>query len=175
MNKKDFNNISMNGRLAYQLMCVERYLLKKYPDIDFKPIFEIFWQVTNGMYWDTFSEYVIDFEPNKFLEFEKFEDQGWCVITKDLYDTVKPIISKLGDDVDDLFETLKDQTFVYAYTVVPKNTSESIDIIFDAIEFLKKENIELPDIKQVEFSTIDQRNGWGNHFDGTKLSIILNK
>ena len=35
--------------------------------------------------------------------------------------------------------------------------------------------IELPDIKLVEFSTIDQRNGWGDHFDGTKLSIILNK
>ena len=175
MNKKDFNNISMNGRLAYQLMCVERYLLKKYPNNDFRPIFELFWQATNGMFWDTFSDYVMDLEPSNMLEFNTYEEQEWLRLSKDEYDKLLPCIKGLGTDIDDLFETLKDQTFIYAYTVVPKNTSESINIIFDTIEFLKNENIDLPDIKQVEFSTIDQRNGWGNHFDGTKLSIILNK
>ena len=61
MNKKDFENISMNGRLAYQLMCVERYLVSKYPNKDFTKLMELLWQVTNGMYWDTFSGYLIEF------------------------------------------------------------------------------------------------------------------
>jgi hypothetical protein len=173
--KKDFKNISMNGRLAYQLMCVERYLLHQYPTLDFKPMFEILWQVTNGMYWDTFSDYIIDMEPQYFLECKTYEEQEWLTLTKKEYDTLYPIISKLGSDVDDLFETLKDQTFVYAYTIVPKNTHESIDIIFETISFLLKYHIPLPDIKLISFSTIDQRHSWGNHFDGTKFSIILNK
>jgi hypothetical protein len=173
--KKDFKNISMNGRLAYQLMCVERYLLHQYPTLDFKPMFEILWQVTNGMYWDTFSDYVIDMEPHKFLRFKEFVVDGWLIMTKELYEQLYPTISQLSSDVDDLFETLKDQTFVYAYTIVPKNTHESIDIIFETISFLLKYHIPLPDINLISFSTIDQFNGWGDNFDGTKFSIILNK
>lgn len=175
MNKKDFNNISMNGRLAYQLMCVEKYLLAKYQNNDFTKVMQLLWQVTNGMYWDTFSDYVMDLEPSNLFEYDTYEEQEWLRLSEEEYNELKDDMMGLGSEVDDLFETLKEQTFVYAYTVVPENTKESIDIIFDTIEFLKQEKIELPDIKLVEFSTIDQRNGWGDHFDGTKLSIILNK
>ena len=175
MNKKDYNNISMNGRLAYQLMCVERYLLTKYPKNDFTKLMQLLWQVTNGMYWDSFSDYVIDLEPSNLFEFDTYEEQEWLRLSKEEYDELIPCMKGLDNIVDDLFETLKEQTFVYAYTVVPENTKESIDIVFDTIDFLKQDGIELPDIKLVEFSTIDQRNGWGDHFDGTKLSIILNK
>jgi len=175
MNKKDFNNISMNGRLAYQLMCVERYLLAKYPNKDFSKLMKLFWQVTNGMYWDTFSDYVMDLEPSNFFEYDTYEEQDWLRLSKSEYDELVFCMRDLNSEIDKLFETLKDQTFVYSYTVIPKDTKESINIIFDTIDILKKEKIDLPDIKYVNFSTIDQRNGWGNYFDGTKLSIILNK
>ncbi len=173
MNKKDFKNISMNGRLAYQLMCTESYLITKYPNKDFTELFKLFWQVTNGMYWDTFSDYVMDLEPSNMFEFKTYEEQQWLRLSKEEYDLLKPCIEGLDNGIDDLFETLKEQTFVYAYSVVPKNTKESIDIVFDTIKFLEKEHIPLPDIKKVEFSTIDQRDGWGDSFDGTKLSIVL--
>ena len=175
MNKKDFENISMNGRLAYQLMCVERYLVSKYPNKDFTKLMELLWQVTNGMYWDTFSGYLIEFNKSCFFEFDTYEEQEWLYVTKEQYELFKNLISELDDNDESILETLKDQAEVYAYTVVPKNTKESIDIVFDTIKFLKQEKIKLPVIKLVEFSTIDQRNGWGDHFDGTKLSIILNK
>lgn len=174
MNKKDFKNISMNGRLAYQLMCVERYLVSKYPNKDFTKLMELLWQVTNGMYWDTFSDYVMDLEPSTLFEFNTYEEQEWLRLSKEEYKELTPCMKGLDNVVDDLFETLKEQTFVYAYTEVPKNTKESIDIVFDTIKFLKQEKIKLPDVKLVEFSTIDQQDGWGNSFDGTKLSIILN-
>ena len=176
MNKKDFKNISMAGRLAYQLMCAERYFTHKYPNEDFTELFKLLWPVTNGMYFDTFSGYIIELEPSYMLEFNSYEEDGsWHELTKEQYDTFKPLIQKFDQEDEDFLETLKDQIDVYAYTVVPKDTSESIDIVFDTIKFLKKHKIPLPDIKLVEFSTIDQFNGWGDNFDGTKLSIILNK
>ena len=46
----------------------------------------------------------------------------------------------------------------------------AVDLVVKA---LKKNNIELPDFSLVQFSTIDQFNGWGDKFDGTKLSLIL--
>lgn len=38
-----------------------------------------------------------------------------------------------------------------------------------------KNKIELPDPKFVEFSKFCERDGWGEHFGGSKLSLILNK
>lgn len=175
MNKKDFKNISMNGRLAYQLMCVEKYFLYKYPQKDFTELFQLLWKATNGMYWDTFSGYLIELDKSCFLEFDTYEEQEWMYISKEQYNSFVELIKSFDENDQKILETLKDQAEVYAYTVVPENTSESIDILFNTIQFLKNEKIKLPDIKLVEFSSIDQRNGWGDHFDGTKLSIILNK
>jgi len=175
MNKKDFKYISMSGRIAYQLLCVEKYFIAKYPEKDFKDLFSLLWQVTNEMYFDTFSGYLIELNKSCFFEFKTYEEQQWLYITKNQFDLFKELVSEFDEDDENILETLKDQAEVYAYTVVPENTKESIDIVFDTIEFLKQEKIELPDIKLVEFSTINQNNGWGDQFDGTKLSIILNK
>ena len=173
MTKKDFKTISMNGRMAYQLMCAERYFTYKHPKLDFKELFKLLWQVTNGMWWDTFSAYIIELEPSFMLEKENYEDDEWLHLTKTQHDLFKPLISEFDEEDEEFMETLKDQAEVYAYTVVPKDTSESINIIFETIDFLKNNNIELPDFSLVQFSTIDQFNGWGDKFDGTKLSLIL--
>ena len=107
MNKKDFNNISMNGRLAYQLMCVERYLLTKYPKNDFTKLMQLLWQVTNGMYWDSFSDYVIDLEPSNLFEFDTYEEQEWLRLSKEEYDELIPCMNGLDNIVDDFFKCLK--------------------------------------------------------------------
>lgn len=36
-------NISMMGRMAYVIMCVEKYLLNKYPNRNWKLLSEILW------------------------------------------------------------------------------------------------------------------------------------
>ncbi len=173
MNKKNFINISMNGRLAYQLMCAEKYFVNKYPNKDFTELFHILWKVTNGMYWDTFSGYLIELKKEYFFKVSSYDDRNWLYLTKKQYDLFKPMVSEFDDEDEALLLTLIDQAEVYAYTVVPKDTSESIDIVFETIEFLKKRKIKLPDIKLIEIYTIDQMDGWGDFFDGTKLSIIL--
>lgn len=173
MRKKDFYNISMAGRLAYQLMCLERYLLTKYPDNNFQELMKLLWPATNGMFWDKFVGYVIELSPSYFMEFDSYEKQIWHDVSKELYDKMKPTISTLGSDIDELFELLKDQAYVFEGTGVQKPGIESINIIFETIKILKDNNIPIPDVKAVAFSTIDQFRGWGNKFDGTKLSRIL--
>jgi hypothetical protein len=50
---------------------------------------------------------------------------------------------------------------------------ESLAIIDRAETILINQNIELPDYSKVLFSKSSERNGWGNNFDGSRLSIIL--
>ena len=62
---------------------------------------------------------------------------------------------------------------VYSYTSIPGKGKESIDLIKKSIKILEENDIKLPDPKKIEFSSFDEKNGWGNNFDGTYLSIIL--
>ena len=50
---------------------------------------------------------------------------------------------------------------------------ESLSIIEHAEAILLSQDIELPDYTKVLFSKTSERNGWGNDFDGSYLSIIL--
>ena len=52
---------------------------------------------------------------------------------------------------------------------------ESLKIIADTEMVLDRHGIPLPDHSKVLFSSIAERNGWGNDFDGRFLSRILNR
>lgn len=173
MNKKDFDNISMNGRLAYQLLCLEAYLTTKYPQKDFKALMSLLWQATDNMYWNEFADYIMDLAPINLYEFETYEKQEWLIITKDQYEELLPCIIKNDTNIDELFETIKDHTYVYEGTTIKLPGKESIDIVFETIKILKDSKIALPSIDKVQFSSINELNGWGNPFDGTKLSSII--
>ena len=51
---------------------------------------------------------------------------------------------------------------------------ESVEIIQKAERILINHKIGIPDIERISFSSINELNGWGNDFDGTFLSVILN-
>lgn len=50
--KNKIENISLNGRLAYLIMCCEAYLKSKYPERDWKFVAENMWEITKAEYWN---------------------------------------------------------------------------------------------------------------------------
>lgn len=44
--KEEFYNITMTGKICYIFMCIERYLVDKYPDRDWTPVAKHMWQWT---------------------------------------------------------------------------------------------------------------------------------
>ena len=44
--KQRFENMSINGRMAYVIMCVEVWLQGKYPDRDWTIVSETMWKAT---------------------------------------------------------------------------------------------------------------------------------
>ena len=64
-------------------------------------------------------------------------------------------------------------SMVYSYTVIPGIGRESIKLVEEAIKILKENGIELPDPDTVSFSRFSEKDGWGEPFDGKRLSIIL--
>lgn len=57
----DFKTISIRGRIAYGIMCAESYALSKFPDRDWKPLFQVLWGISrDDVYWDEWASDVID-------------------------------------------------------------------------------------------------------------------
>ncbi len=40
-----YDNLSIRGRVAYAIMCFERYAIHKYPDTDMSSVSEMMWKI----------------------------------------------------------------------------------------------------------------------------------
>ena len=143
--KQRFENISMNGRMAYVIMCVEAWLQGTYPDRDWTMVSEAMWKATE-MNWGDW--------PDIYVE----------------------ITSEIGDDSEDELNYMltkpHEMAMVYEGTGIGDGM-ESLEIIAETEDVLKKHDIPLPDFHKVEFSSFSEKRGWGKDFDGRFLSIIL--
>lgn len=176
MDIKIFSNISWRGRVAYAIMCLEKYLVTKEPNKDWTPLSKKLWTITGGkMFLDEWSDRVIDILPKCLLEFKDFASSDFTYLTEEEYNTFKNLYEGLGEDFSQLMEKIHEMEEVYAYTVIDDNGEKCAEILEEIIQILEKNSIFLPDYNLVTFSKFEEKEGRGEPFDGTKLSIVLNK
>lgn len=174
-------NASMNGRMAYTIMCVEAYLVNKHPERDWTIISKLMWKATS-MNWADWSELYSTVIPDVFLQYKQYSaaDMGAAISSQEFY-IVKELYSGITDGCEDdpedelniILNKPFDMAMVYEGTVIGDG-KESIKIIRGAEQILKNNRIALPDYSKVLFSSVEERNGWGNDFNGEYLSIVLN-
>ena len=177
-----FNSVSMNGRMAYVIMCVEAYLAAEHPEKDWTFLSERMWKATS-MNWGDWPEEYSTFIPDVFLQCDEYnnEELGEYLTTaefaelKELYTGITDgIEDNPADEVNYMLNKPYEMAMVYEGTVIGDG-KESLKIITAAEEILIRHGIALPDYTKVLFSSSDELNGWGNDFDGRFLSIILNQ
>ena len=177
-----FDSISMNGRMAYVIMCVEAYLTSKYPDKNWVFVSTCMWKATSTNWGDWPDEYS-SIIPDVLLQYKNYDsDEFEGYLTKEQFLALKDLYSGITngleddptDEVNYMLNKPYEMAMVYEGTVIG-NGQESFQIISQTEEVLKKNNIPLPDYKKVSFSSIKELNGWGMDFDGTYLSVILNE
>lgn len=179
--KKRFDAVSMRGRIAYVIMCVEAFLVNEYPDRDWTVVSEKMWKATSEN-WEDWSEEYCAIIPDVFLQYVKFDkselgssisESEFAMLTK-LYDGITE--GKEDDPSDEINYMLNkpfEMAMIYEGTVIGDGM-ESVQIIENAERILIKNGILLPDYTRVRFSSSDELNGWGNGFDGKVLSIVKN-
>jgi len=174
MNKKtDFTDVSMIGRVAYSIMCAERYAIAKYPNKDWKPLFTWMWQCTTD-YFDEWYYRFMEILPEYLYEFDNYKDAQFDYLSEEDYNYYAAFLKDIDKNMEKLLVIPTKIAMVYAYTSIPSEGKESIKLVNDAIQILKSNSIEIPDPAAVAFSKFSEKNGWGEPFDGTRLSIILN-
>ena len=71
-------------------MCLEKYLITKYPDRNWSIIFREIWKGING-YWDDFTDIFAALIPDVFVTYENY-DPNELKITESEYEELKKLI-----------------------------------------------------------------------------------
>lgn len=181
--KNKLENISLNGRLAYLIMCCESYLKSKHSDRDWTFVSKTMWEVTNSEYWNLWTDKYVGFIPSVLYEYPEYdkEDLEEC-FTEEEYALLKSLYTGLTEgkenDPNDEFAQIirKPFDFCMAYEGTDIGDGKSGYLLIEEAEKILSDNeIPLPDYHKVEFSPFSEFDGWGKEFDGTHLSIVLNK
>lgn len=172
MNKKKVENISMNGRMAYGILCVESYLKSRFPDDNWTALSELMWEATSS-YWDKWDNKFIEVIPEYLFEKASYAESAFDCLTEAEYNSYVELLKGKPSTVNDLLMKLHELQEVYCYTNIPGKGDEATQIVLDICEILMREGIEIPSVSLVAFSTFSEKNGWGEQFDGRKLSFIL--
>lgn len=173
MNNFEFENISIVGRIAYGIMCEETYLLHKYPEKNWTVVFEYFWKITDLELWDDWMDEVIEIIPEYLFEFKDYKSSNFEFLSEEKYNELKIIYANTNEDVNTILKMVYELANSHVYSSIKGKGQESLCRLKDIIDFLKKEKIELPDVKEIQMHSFSERNGWGEAFDGSYLSKIL--
>lgn len=171
--KYNFANISMIGRVAYTIICAEKYALIKYPNKDWRPLFTWMWKCTSD-YFDEWYYHFMEILPEYLYEFDNYKDSQFDYLSEEDYNYYTEFLRDIDDNMRELLVIPTEIAMVYAYTSIPGEGKESIKLVEKAIHILKNNGVAVPNPEQVAFSSFSEKNGWGEPFDGTGLSIILN-
>ena len=124
-------------------------------------------------YFDEWYYRYMEILPEYLYEFDNYKDAAFDYLSEDDYSYYADFMRDIDKNMEELIVIPADISMVYCYTEIPGEGKESIALVNKAIEILKDNNIDLPDPTMVEFSSFDEKNGWGESFDGAKLSTIL--
>ena len=179
--RPDFTNINMTGRLCYLFMCIERYLVGRWPDRDWTPVAECLWQWTNQT-WDISQEVSDQIIPEYILLKDSYDATNKEYfdgeLSKGLYDSLIALYAGITDgDSEDEFNQVLFLTVDWgsvcegaSFQGADAPTRNYIDWM---LSILEKYGIEFPDFSKVKGFALDQHYGWGFFFDSRYLSIIL--
>ena len=174
MKTTDFECISMNGRMAYSILCVEAFLLNKYPSDDWTILSKLMWKSTSSL-WDEWDKKYIEIIPEYLFEKNTYEESDFESLSKEEYEQFSTLLHGKENTVNQILLKIQDLYEIYCYSSIPGHGTEASQIVVDIVEILKESNITPPDISLVQFSHFSEKNGWGNCFDGEALSLILQK
>ena len=176
MNEK-IEVLSIYGRVAYCMMCVEKYVKTKYGTNDLSCFENIFWSFSQkGQYLDKWAYRLLEIVPTYLFEYPDYattKKKEGCSIDEGTFSKAREIFNKDDDVLSKLLNNAYDAAMVYSYTSIPGNGEDSMDICLDSVSILKELSIDLPSIPEMKPLMFETKNGWGEPFDYKQLSILF--
>jgi len=169
------NDISIRARVAYLIMCFERYVTETYPHGKWQLVAETMWKICdNSDYIDNSAYRYLDIIPDHLYARASFFESKFEYMTEAEYDIFVSVIPKDDNNLSILMHSIYDVAIEYAYCGIPSGAPDTIPYIEDVEKIMHDIGLELPDVSLL-VGYVDPEDWWGDPFDGRYLSIILNQ
>ena len=188
MKKINYSLLSERGVVCYIFMCIERYLLKLYPEYDWKPLAKNMWELTDHWWEEDYEEwFYYKVVPSYILQFDSyndacFYDNAWK-LSEDDYNAITSVYRNIEkhngiEELDWLFNIpllFMGIVFEYDGKIDCDSDSSNYKYIMEIENILLKYGIELPDDSVLEPFKYEEKKIWIPYRkkDATVLSIIL--
>ncbi|MGG4221603.1 hypothetical protein ABEW32_25700 [Paenibacillus jamilae] len=174
MHMEKFRHISMRGRVAYGINCFENAIIAlKYDVNDWNIVLNYLWEYTNIQYLDDWNDIFIELTPENLTEFKTYEEEELEKLSKDEFIYLYSLYQNIDEPVAALLRGIYELGISHAYTVIEGYGESSLKSLERIIKLMIDYNIPLPSIEPFLKFSIEENRGWGDKFDGTKLSKIL--
>lgn len=174
MDKNDFKNISLSGRVAFGISCFENILLSlNYNVNDWRIVLEYLWEFTSVKYLDDWNAIVLEITPDNLLEFSAYEEHDFEYLDEKNFEYLYKLYQNVNEKIDVVMTAIYNIGTSHVYSVIEGYGQRSLDELEILLNYMTKSNIPLPDIKPFERFSITENRGWGDKFDGRSISSNL--
>lgn len=179
--ERDLRKLSMTGRFCYLFMCVEAYLVARFPELDWTPVAKRCWQWTKD-YWDNGWEIYSAVIPEFLFEYEGYEKTNVVnysgTLTERDYWELTTLLSALTsgspeDEINQLLMLPIEYSNLCEGASLAWASDHTMGVFRDMHQLLFKHDIPLPDISKIQH--MPAGDGWGGFVDSEYLSIIIKK
>ena len=181
MNSFGLENLTLTARIAYAVMCFERYTAFMYTGVDFKPAAEIMWHLADGgepmqEAAETYREII----PEKLFAhrtYESYQAAGHCRLTRVQFCTLSRILNPNDWNLNSMMKHIWQLTAEYADAAVTPGAPETLPYLEKIKSMLTVRAIELPDLNLLQQYVFAQQDaaasGWlGGPVDPAPLSQL---
>lgn len=168
---QEFEMISIRGRMAYILCSFEKLLLYYGCEKeDWSWILDKLWDFTSVKEIDEWCYLVGEMLPNTVMN---DDSEGLEYISVNEFNRLRKIYVNNNDDINRMLYIIFELGTAEIYSRVCGYSNDTLLKVKEGVELLKKRKIELVSVNKFEKYRFNQKNGWGECFDGKELSIFL--
>lgn len=173
MNRNDFIEISIRGRVSFAICCFENALISfEYNSSDWRIVLERMWTYTDIEFFDDWHYSMAEFLPESILECDIYEEDFEYVDEEQFYELTK-LYKNANDVVKKLIKLVFDIGISEFYGRLENYGQSTLDNLEILINFMSSNNLNLPDINKFKIFLYKDEDGWGNRFSGLEYSSIL--
>lgn len=201
ISEKDFKKISIRGRVAFGICCLENAMEKyKVSGEGWNILLERLWSFTSlpAIFVPVDSggvEFVLErwAEITDFMPFSKYFQEAYSyadlckyltlynrkIIDENEYNLLREAYGNTNDRITSICSFVVDIGMCELWSTPDGRSAITLERLHKLIDFMHKNNISLPDMepfRQYEYSpegTDDDAHGWGVVFDGKRYSKFL--
>lgn len=175
MDEKEFKNISVKGRVAYGIRCLEQTLIYYNCSLEnWKWIIEKIWGYTSVVYLDDWFYEIAEFMPDSILDDKDCYPEDCEYLSEEqFYRLVRTYSEDSNPVINRIIRLIFEMGTSDLYSKLEGCAQNSLDCLNKIMCIMVQENIELPSSTPFSNYSYKENNGWGESFDGKKSSLIL--